>query len=124
MEKVARHFASVQHPSGWKTPNPAAPEQSMTQRAAILAVTAGRRVVYAIEMPDGAIKIGCTVDLPNRLYKLKGDLLAFRFGGFADEHALHVRLIRHLVRGREYFEPHPNVMAVVDEMREALVQTA
>jgi hypothetical protein len=87
--------------------------------AAINAVIAGRRVVYAMRMPDGAIKIGCTSNLANRSYCLHGEILGFRFGGFDEERVILAHLRPHRVRGYEYFRPDaPEVLEVVNEMRE------
>lgn len=89
-----------------------------TRRSALLALTGGRRVVYAMRVPDGAIKIGTTVDLPNRLSALHAELLGFTFADLAHERALQSLLAAHLLRGREFFRPTPEVFAVVNEMRD------
>lgn len=85
---------------------------------AIHALTRGIKVVYAMRVPDGAIKIGCTSNLPNRLSGLHGEILAFRPGDFADEKELHLKLAAHRNRGREYYNPTPEVVAVVNDMRD------
>lgn len=75
-------------------------------------------VLYAVRLPDGLIKIGYTTNLNNRLLKLKSQkLLAFRFGDRADETAVHQSLSSHCARGREYYHPAPDVLAVVNRWR-------
>lgn len=81
-------------------------------------------VVYAVRLDD-VVKIGFTSDLGDRVHTLKcingsrsAEMLAVRFGTEADEQAIHTRLIGHRARGREYYHPTPEVLAVVNEMRE------
>lgn len=82
-------------------------------------------VVYAIRTPDGLIKIGFTKRLAVRASALAGldKLLAIRLGAtFDDEQAIHASLDGLAVRGREYYPPAPEVLAVVNEMRADLHQ--
>jgi hypothetical protein len=83
-------------------------------------------VIYAARLADGTIKIGCTTHFGQRLTWLKShvgldvELLAFRFGAYEDEQAIHASLREHLRRGREYYHPDPEVLAVVNAMRDDL----
>lgn len=81
-------------------------------------------VVYAARLADGIIKIGWTEHFERRLHDLKHavgqdvELLAFKSGAYADEQAIHATLIAHRVPGKlEYYQPHPDVIAVVNAMR-------
>lgn len=86
-------------------------------------------VVYAARLADGTIKIGWTEHFGSRLRWLKSytgqtvELLAFRQGGRSDEQALHAAMKDHLARGREYYHPTPEVLAVVNRMRHDLGMT-
>lgn len=88
--------------------------------AAIDAVIGDRSVVYAIRLADGVVKIGCTSNFRRRRrdFGAATKLLAFQFGDAADEREIHRRLRQHLARGREYYHPAAEVIAVVNEMRE------
>lgn len=89
-------------------------------------------VVYAARLSDGVIKFGWTEHFGDRLRYLSSytgqdvELLAFRFGDYDDEQALHGSLAEHRAGGseyanaREYYEPTPEVMAVVNSMRGSL----
>lgn len=87
-------------------------------------------VVYAAQLADGTIKIGCTEHFGERLRWLKSytgqdvELLAFRFGTYEDEQAIHATLVAHRVDiteyAREYYQPAPEVLAVVNDMRTAM----
>lgn len=87
---------------------------------AVRSLTAGRSVVYALRLTSGEIKIGCSSDLANRRrYVGAGaEIIGFVFGEYEDEQAIHTRLVPHRSRGREYYHPTPEVMAVVNEMRD------
>ncbi len=101
-------------PRGWQMRN--------QQNKALRAYCNGQSVVYAVQFPDGIIKIGCTGDLATRLSAFqadKGALLGFRFGEYEDEQALHASLKAHVARGREWYHPAPEVLAVVNDMRTA-----
>jgi hypothetical protein len=89
-------------------------------------------VVYAARLTDGAVKIGWTEHFGSRLRWLKSytgqdvELLAFRLGTYDDEQAIHASLLDHRASGsqyanaREYYNPTPEVLAVVNQMRESL----
>lgn len=83
-------------------------------------------VVYAARLADGTIKIGWTEHFGDRLRSLKSyvgqdvELIGFRFGDRDDEQAIHASLTAHVHHGREYYNPAPEVLAVVNEMRESL----
>ena len=78
-------------------------------------------VVYAIQTGD-LIKIGHTTNLAKRAAVLGGysNLLAWRPGTLDDEQAIHASLHGVAVRGREYYPAVPQVLAVVNEMRNGL----
>ena len=48
------------------------------------------------------------------------ELLAFRVGAYEDEQAIHASLVEHRARAREYYNPTPEVLAVVNDMRNSL----
>lgn len=89
-------------------------------------------VVYAARLADGTIKIGWTERFDLRLHWLKHhveqdvELLAFRPSSYEDEQGLHASLTDHRATGdnyaltREYYDPAPEVLAVVNEMRAGL----
>lgn len=77
-------------------------------------------VIYAAEV-KGLIKIGHSTKVRRRLIELQPErLLAFRPGSRSDELSLHRQLAPHCARGREWYHPTPEVMAVVNEMRNEL----
>lgn len=78
----------------------------------------GELMIYAMRVPVDVIKIGCTSNLVRRRQWLKGDLLGFKFGDYAEERDIHHLLMDHRHHGREYYHPTPAVLAVVNEMRE------
>lgn len=88
--------------------------------AAIDAVIGDRSVVYAIRLADGIVKIGCTANFRSRRRQFGSGtrFLAFRFGDVEDEQEIHGRLVAHRARGREYYHPAPEVLAVVNQMRD------
>lgn len=90
------------------------------QTKAIEALTAAvESVIYAIRLPDGVIKIGCTKNLSRRRLSYRGgEVLAFRPGDYPEEQAIHKSLARHLVYGREWYKPVPAVIDVVNEIRD------
>ena len=67
-------------------------------------------VVYAVAYGPW-VKIGWTGNIVKRVYSL--DTAARR----DDEAAVHRLLVAHLARGREYFHPADEVMAVVNSWR-------
>ena len=83
-------------------------------------------VVYALRLSDGVIKIGFTRNLESREHGVRRqsgnatELLAFQPGTYDDEQAIHARLTEHVAHGREYYHPVPEVLAAVNEMRDAL----
>lgn len=86
---------------------------------AIDALVQGRQVVYAFRLADGTIKIGCTSNLrARRNHYVGSDILGFMFGDYEDEQAIHVELVQHRARGHEYYHPTPEVLAVVNDMRD------
>lgn len=115
----AKAFGREADASGYTVTPGLRPNPHQTTRAfALRTVTDGRRVVYAMRVPDGAIKIGTTVDLANRLSALHAELLGFMYGDHDDESNLHRQLRAARVRGREYFRPTEDVLAVVNGMRD------
>ena len=80
----------------------------------------GEPMIYAMRLADGVVKIGCTTDLAHRRSQLDGDLLAFRFGAFEEEAAIHRALAKDVVRGREYYTLTDAVLAFVNELRDDL----
>lgn len=93
-----------------------------SRRQALLALG---RVVYAVRLSDGVIKIGCTSNLDGRVRTLVslsggGELLAFRPGTEDDEQDIHAELKPHRARAHEYYHPTPAVIAVVNDMRREL----
>ena len=96
--------------------------ERVEQTRAIKAITAGKHTIYAVQFPDGVIKIGCTGDLAARYNAYVADggqIVGFRFGGFDDELALHKTLEPHRARAREWYHPTAEVLAVVNAMRES-----
>ena len=90
------------------------------QASAIRALTGSEpSVIYAVQLPDGVIKIGCTTNLARRRHAYRdADILAFRPGTMDEEQAIHKSLKRHLVHGREWYRPVPAVIDVVNEIRD------
>lgn len=77
-------------------------------------------VVYAIRTKDQLIKIGFTGNLAARRRHLstrREDMLGFFRGTLEDEQAIHAQLVPFRARGREYYHPTPEVLAVVNDMR-------
>jgi len=81
-------------------------------------------IVYAARLADGTVKIGWTQHLHDRLRYLKHhdgqgvEMLAFRFGTYDDEQAIHAGLVAHRIEGRrEYYHPTADVLAIVNQMR-------
>jgi hypothetical protein len=77
-------------------------------------------VLYAVRLPGGTIKIGCTSNFASRLssYGPDSEVLGFRAGDRADEQAIHKSLKAHLRHGREWYHPTSEVFAVVNDMRD------
>jgi hypothetical protein len=94
---------------------------SVTTRERNEALRALGSVVYAARLPDDIIKIGYTTDLATRLLALGADdILAFKPGSYADEQQLHRALVEHRHHGREHYHPTPEVLAVINDMRDLL----
>lgn len=78
-------------------------------------------VIYAVRLPDNVVKIGHTGNLASRSQRLgTNELLAFRPGTYADEQQIHRGLTDHRHHGREYYHPTPEVLALVNGMRDEL----
>ena len=80
-------------------------------------------LVYATRTRDGLIKFGFTRHLAQRVGEFGGmaSILAVRLGcTYADEQELHDSLQQHVARGREYYHPTAEVLAVVNLMRSDL----
>lgn len=88
------------------------------RREAMMALQGGRPMVYAARVAGGIIKIGCSVDIYTRMSQIKGEILAFKFGDYDDERAIHATLQADLHHGREWFNPSPEVMTVINDMRD------
>lgn len=87
------------------------------RNAALRALQGCESVVYAMRVDGGIIKIGWTTQLVTRRENLVGQILGFRPGDYDDEQAIHASLIEHRARGREFYHPTPEVMAVVNDIR-------
>ena len=77
-------------------------------------------VIYAARLNDGTIKIGYTTDVKDRLVHLGCGLegiLALVPGTYQQEQDIHSGLIAYRHHGREYYHPHEQVIAVVNQMR-------
>lgn len=79
-----------------------------------------RRIYFIQEGETGPVKIGLSVDPIKRLTSLqvgrRGRVRLLGVTGgpvtYADEAAIHSELAAHLVEGREWFAPHPDVFKV------------
>lgn len=102
------------------SPLPYGEGSTLGRTGAASALSALGPVLYAVRLRDGLIKIGYTERLAGRMADLSAvELLGFRFGSRADEAALHDRLRPSVNRGREYYLPTPEVLAVVNGWRAA-----
>ena len=103
-------------------------DRGVKPRAASKRLAALGTVLYAVAVGDDTIKIGYTADVVRRLDHLRSEtreecrLLAIRFGSMDDERELHRSLKDHRSHGREYYHPHPEVLALVNEWRSAMGQ--
>ena len=83
--------------------------------------TERQRDVYYVQRPDGAIKIGVTGRLTERLQALSQEapveLLATHKGGRAAEAAMHNRFARYRLHG-EWFEPAGELLEHIDRIRQ------
>lgn len=122
LRAVSRPQSSINDCSGYST-NPVTSSglhqngDHFTRLEALRLVQQGKQMVYALAMPDGTVKIGCSAHLHVRARKLGGRIIAFKFGDFTDEKAIHDRLKAHLDHGCEWYRPTPEVMAEVLAMR-------
>lgn len=75
--------------------------------------------LYAFKLDDGVIKIGHTRQLHRRARKLGGlkNLLALKLGTREEEAALHKTLKPNLHHGREYYNPTPEIYALINQWR-------
>lgn len=86
---------------------------------ALQSLVGDAQTLYAFRTRDNLIKIGCTRRLAKRRSEVKGkQLLGFMPGDFDDEAEIHASLAPHVARGLEYYHPTPEVLAVVNVMRE------
>jgi hypothetical protein len=94
--------------------------RDLDRAQALRALTMNESVVYALRLNGGIIKIGCSASLHNRrrFVEAGAEILAFRFGTYEDEQAIHASLVPHRARGREYYHPTAEVLAVVNDMRD------
>lgn len=80
-------------------------------------------LMYAVRFPDGTIKIGHTGQIARRLTNLikdgggMPDVLAIKPGTMEDEAAVHEHLKPHRRHGNEWYHPHPDVLALVNQWR-------
>ena len=77
-------------------------------------------VIYAVRHKDGAIKIGFTTNVYNRMRTLGcglDDLLALVPGTLEQEQDIHSGLVAYRHHAHEYYHPHEQVLAVVNQMR-------
>jgi hypothetical protein len=99
-----------------------------SQRAASKRLAVLGSVLYAAAIGGDVIKIGYTTDVVRRLDHLRSEtgqgcrLLAIRFGTMDDEREVHQSLAAFRSHGREYYHPHPEVLALVDQWRQAMGQ--
>ena len=97
---------------------PATPTHASAEYAEIFGA-----VMYALRLADGTIKIGITGNLHKRLMSYRAavgenpDLLAIKQGTHADEQAIHRQLTDHVKHGREWYHPHAEVLAIVNDWR-------
>lgn len=76
-----------------------------------------RGTVYVVRVKD-MIKIGWTSNPASRMSHLKADaILHFKPGTRRDEYKLQGRCMDHLVKGREWFDTSPAMIAFVKDLR-------
>ena len=103
-------------------------DSTPSQRAASKRLAVLGSVLYAAAIGGDVIKIGYTTDVVRRLDHLRSEtreecrLLAIRFGSMDDEREVHQSLAAFRSHGREYYHPHPEVLALVDQWRQAMGQ--
>ena len=80
--------------------------------------------VYFLRTTDDLVKVGHTANVAERKRGLTADgwrsLLAVVPGTREDEQRIHAQLALHLARGREYYRPAPEVLALVNSIRDRL----
>jgi hypothetical protein len=93
-------------------------QPTISRSAALRAIG---EVVYAIRTSEGTIKIGHTRNLDMRRYQVGSvEVLAFQPGTFDDEQRIHAGLVDQRHHGREWYNPTPEVLAVVNDMRQRI----
>lgn len=74
-------------------------------------------MIYFIQSPDGAIKIGTSIRLTERIKQIAVDanievksllVLAVMNGAYAEEQAIHAKFEEYRIRG-EWFKPNPEL---------------
>lgn len=90
------------------------------QTDAIKALTAHLpSVLYAVQLPDGTVKIGCTTNFAARRHGYgPHTVLAIMPGDRAAETEIHRSLRPFLTYGREWYRPTDEVFDVVNTMRD------
>lgn len=106
--------------TGFRTSRRRSRAEKVEQTEAIRALLGDTEsVLYAVELPDRIIKIGCSTNFAARRTAYRDAvILAFRPGDRMDERDIHMQLAPYRARGIEYYYPHAPVLAVVNEMRE------
>lgn len=95
----------------------------ISQRWLLDQIQRGESFVYAAITREGAVKVGVSTNLMNRKKNIEfggtSHFIAMRPGDRADEKDLHRRLAEHRIAGtREYYYPYPEILPVINEMRE------
>lgn len=92
--------------------------EKIEQGEALDAIFGNQQVLYAIRIKGGVIKIGCSAQIRKRRNWIQGvEILALVPGDFDQEAAIHAQLAAHVHHGREWYNPTPEVLAVVNDMR-------
>lgn len=109
--ELSSRIAKPQTKTRWNT---AEAKTTLPGIASLVAPT-----IYAIKQQDGSIKIGHTKQLHRRAAKLGGlqNLLALKLATREEELALHKTLRHSLHHGREYYNPTPEIYALINEWR-------
>lgn len=119
---VIHEFTEDELESACRSTRETGPRSSIERRernAAIEALTNGRSMLYAVEVEDDVVKIGVTTNFRQRRYALGADaVLALVPGDRDDEQAIHASLAEHRARGREYYHRAPQVIEVINGMRQ------
>jgi hypothetical protein len=89
-----------------------------TRNTAIRMLQGDGLLLYALRLPNGNIKIGCSSDVAERIRHIRHtEILALHRAERSDELAIHHLLRPDVVKGREIYAPTPAVLAVVNGMR-------